>query len=74
MRDTGAMIGGLIPSARFTTSIILLINIALFAASSLGGAGLLYFGAKDGRAIFLQHGGTGWSPPDFCTAACCTLA
>ncbi len=55
LRDTGAMIGGLIPSARFTTSIILLINIALFAASSLGGAGLLYFGAKDGRAIFLQH-------------------
>ncbi len=34
-RDTGAVLGGLIPQARFTTSMILLINFGLFAATVL---------------------------------------
>jgi rhomboid protease GluP len=34
-RDTGALLGGFIPHARFTTSIILLINAGLFIATVL---------------------------------------
>lgn len=34
-RDTGAVLGGFIPQARFTTSMILLLNFGLFAATVL---------------------------------------
>jgi len=53
-RNAGEILGGLIPQARFTTVIILIINTALFAATSLysmrtgapENATLMLFGAK----------------------------
>ena len=55
LRNAGAMIGGLIPHGRFTTSIILLINFGLFLATSLGGTDLQVYGAKDATAILGYH-------------------
>jgi rhomboid protease GluP len=60
-RDPGAVLGGLIPAAHFTTVLILLINVALFAATSWLGrtmgesVALWAFGAKFGRSILLDH-------------------
>jgi rhomboid protease GluP len=64
-RDTGAMIGGFIPHARFVTTIILFVNFGLFAATvlysmrqgnegaimGLDGRTLINFGAKLREAI-----------------------
>ncbi|MGH9660319.1 MAG: rhomboid family intramembrane serine protease, partial [Bryobacteraceae bacterium] len=67
LRDPAGAIGGLIPHARFTTSMILILNFAFFAATmlaSMQGRGpvfdidgyvLLRFGAKYSAAI-LQDG------------------
>jgi rhomboid protease GluP len=55
------MLGGLIPASQFTTAVILLINLALFAATtwlgkSIGdGPALWAFGAKLGRSILEDH-------------------
>ncbi len=62
-RDTGAMIGGFIPARHFTTFVILLINAALYAASSalsgslteMSGRALYSLGAKLGASIWLGH-------------------
>jgi rhomboid protease GluP len=62
-RDPGALIGGLIPARHFTTFLLLLINLALFAAScllsgSIGdiqGAVLWKLGAKLGSSVWV-HG------------------
>jgi rhomboid protease GluP len=45
------LLGGLIPHAHFTTVIILLINLGLFAATQFGGGHLIDAGAKDVRYI-----------------------
>jgi rhomboid protease GluP len=66
-REAGQILGGLIPQAHFTTSMILLLNFGLFAATALysmrtsDGGGfmdidprtLFEFGAKYRQAIFL---------------------
>lgn len=54
-RDSGAILGGLIPHARFTTVLILLVNSAMFAATVLasfnrGNSGALL--NVDGRTLF----------------------
>jgi rhomboid protease GluP len=62
-RDNSALIGGLIPAAHFITALILLINIAMFAASCLqsnsimemDGQVLWTLGAKFGPSIWLNH-------------------
>ena len=62
-RDSGGLIAGLIPSAHFTTTLILLINIVMFAASALqsnaimdmDGQVLWSLGAKFGPSIWLNH-------------------
>src|SRR4051812_48516094 len=46
------LLGGLIPHAHFTTFVILLINVGLFAATELGGQYLVMAGAKSREAIF----------------------
>jgi rhomboid protease GluP len=64
-REPGALLGGLIPQAHFTTSIILLVNLGLYAATALysmqsgnggwtdiDGLTLFRFGAKYRTAIF----------------------
>jgi rhomboid protease GluP len=65
-REPGAILGGLIPQAHFTTSMILLLNLGLFAATALfsmrsgngggwmdvDGLTLFRFGAKYRAAIF----------------------
>ncbi len=65
-RNPGAILGGLIPQAHFTTAMILLLNFGLYAATALysmrsgGGGGwmdidgltLFRFGAKYRQAIF----------------------
>jgi rhomboid protease GluP len=64
IRQPGAILGGLIPHARFTTILILLVNFGLFIATliwSRGGGNdafseaLLYFGGKYGPAIYQEH-------------------
>lgn len=50
-RSPSDLIGGLIPHAHFTTIIILLINVGLFAATELGGRALEVAGVKDRNAI-----------------------
>jgi rhomboid protease GluP len=50
-RSPSDMLGGLIPQAHFTTFVILLINVGLFAATELGGRYLVIAGAKDRNAI-----------------------
>jgi rhomboid protease GluP len=66
-RDPGTILGGLIPQAHFTTSMILLLNFGLYAATALysmrsgdgggwmdiDGRTLFEFGAKYSQAIFL---------------------
>ena len=56
LRDTESRIGGLIPSSKFTTSIILLINIAIYIATDfMAGGGLLKaIAEKESAAILLQ--------------------
>ena len=52
-RNPGALLGGLIPVSKFTTSLILLLNIGVFIASTYGGlAGeeLLNLGEKNSAA------------------------
>jgi len=61
LRSPGAILGGLIPASHFTTALILLINLALFAATtwfarSVGeGPALWAFGAKFSRSIWVDH-------------------
>ena len=61
VREPGAILGGLIPQAHFTTVIILLVNLGLFLAEqfmakSMGENVALYgFGAKWGPAIYGEH-------------------
>ena len=57
-RNPGAILGGLIPAAKFTTSLILLVNIGVYIASMYGGpAGRLLFvlAQKDSEAILVRH-------------------
>jgi rhomboid protease GluP len=60
-REPGAILGGFIPHARYTTIIILLINFGLFVATSVYGnnvgenRALIAFGAKFRVAIFTYH-------------------
>jgi rhomboid protease GluP len=62
-RDRGALIGGLIPAQHFTTFLILLINVGLFAAScwvsgsisEVDGRALWVLGAKLGPSIWGDH-------------------
>jgi membrane associated rhomboid family serine protease len=67
-RDHGELLAGFIPHARFTTSMILLINFGLYVATSLysmssgqggftsvDGRTLLLFGAKSRQLILLGH-------------------
>src|SRR5260370_24260025 len=61
LREPGAILGGFIPHARYTTIIILLINFGLFVATSVYGnnvgesRALIAFGAKFRVAIFTYH-------------------
>jgi rhomboid protease GluP len=57
LRDTGQMLMGFIPSARFVTSIVLLINFALFLGTTQfqGGFALGQAGAETGVAVRLYH-------------------
>jgi len=62
-RDPGSLIGGLIPARHFTTFLILLINLALFAATcwlsgsfnDINGRALWVLGAKLGPSIWIDH-------------------
>ena len=60
-REPGAILGGFIPHARYTTIIILVINFGLFVATSVYGnnvgenRALMAFGAKCRFAIFTYH-------------------
>ena len=60
-REPGQILGGFIPHARFTTTIILLINFGLYIATyvygnSVGeGQALVAFGAKQGILIMRYH-------------------
>jgi rhomboid protease GluP len=54
-RDTSAMIGGFIPHARFTTTIILMVNFGLFAATvlySMRSGNSQAFMGLDARTLF----------------------
>jgi rhomboid protease GluP len=57
LRDTGQMLMGFIPSARFTTSIILLINFAFFAGGVAfpGGSAITQYGVENAVAIRIFH-------------------
>jgi rhomboid protease GluP len=56
MRNTGEMLMGFIPSARFVTVMILLVDFALFAGSLIGGGqGLFEAGALRGYEVFHLH-------------------
>ncbi len=61
LRNAGEMIGGLIPHARFVTTLLLIVNAGLFLATSMypGGSGnpsvLFAFGAKESEAIVQDH-------------------
>jgi rhomboid protease GluP len=63
-RGPGALIGGFIPAAHFTTFLILVVNVALFAASAwlsgtifgdMNGRALWVLGAKLGPSIWVDH-------------------
>jgi rhomboid protease GluP len=56
-RDTGQMLMGFIPNAQFVTSIILLLNFALFLGSTLfkGGDALFQAGEESGLAVRIYH-------------------
>jgi rhomboid protease GluP len=60
LRNTGEVIGGFIPQARFVTTLLLIINGGLFLATSMfPGSNYNYslyvFGAKEGQAIWQEH-------------------
>jgi rhomboid protease GluP len=57
LRDTGQMLMGFIPSARFVTSVILLINFAFFLGqqTAFGGRVLTYFGMETARGVRIDH-------------------
>ena len=61
LRNTGEMIAGWIPHARFVTTLLLIVNGGLYLATSMfpGGATNSYvlfaFGAKQSYAIFQEH-------------------
>ncbi len=58
LRDTGQMLMGFIPNARFVTSVILLINFAFFLGSEYtgeGGSALVNFGVEDGIHVRVYH-------------------
>ena len=57
LRDTGQMLMGFIPNARFVTSLILLINFALFLGSTQfkGGFAIVQYGAETGVAVRVYH-------------------
>jgi rhomboid protease GluP len=69
LRDTGQLLAGFIPHARFTTIMILLLNFALYVATAIYSLGsgqgggfmdidghtLLIFGAKSGQYILIGH-------------------
>jgi membrane associated rhomboid family serine protease len=62
-REPGALVGGLIPARHFTTFLILLVNLALFAATcwlsdsmnAINGRALWVLGAKLGPSIWIDH-------------------
>ena len=62
-RERAGALGGLIPAAHFTTVLILLINLAMFAAScwlsgsigDMNGRVLWVLGAKFGQSIWVGH-------------------
>jgi rhomboid protease GluP len=57
LRDTGQMLMGFIPNARFVTSIILLINFALFLGSTVfsGGFAIVEYGSETGVGVRIYH-------------------
>ncbi len=58
VRNPGAILGGLIPNAKFTTSVILLLNIGIYIASMYGGYGgqeLIALGEKNSEAVIYGH-------------------
>jgi rhomboid protease GluP len=57
VRSPRDILGGLIPASRFTTSIILLVNIGVFIATNWGQWGMLLMrlAQKDSRAILQGH-------------------
>ena len=57
LRDTGQMLMGFIPNARFVTSIILLINFALFLGETAFPAGsvISQYGVENGTAVRVFH-------------------
>jgi rhomboid protease GluP len=57
IRDTGQMLMGFIPSARFVTAIILLINFALFLGSTqiAAGSAILEAGVETGAMVRRYH-------------------
>lgn len=57
LRDTGQMIMGFIPNARFVTSTILLINFAFFLGEQMlsGGGVIAYYGMETARGVRVQH-------------------
>jgi rhomboid protease GluP len=54
VRNPGAILGGLIPASKFTTSLILLLNIGIYIASQFN-QNLELLGWKDSRAILEGH-------------------
>jgi rhomboid protease GluP len=55
LRNSGEMLMGFIPNARYVTVMILLVDFALFAGSLLGGEGLYAAGAERGFEVFRLH-------------------
>ena len=61
LRNPGAILGGLIPHARFITTLLLVVNAGMYLLTSAfpGGASnpevLFYLGAKEGAAIWQDH-------------------
>jgi rhomboid protease GluP len=64
LRDAGDMIAGWIPHARFVTTLLIIVNVGLYLATSMfpgsswsaASIGVLYaFGAKESEAIFQGH-------------------
>jgi rhomboid protease GluP len=53
-RNPGAILGGLIPASKFTTSIILVLNIGIYIASYFNSQ-LVSLGDKNGYDILIQH-------------------
>ncbi len=55
MRNAGEMLLGFIPSARFVTVLIVLIDLALYAGQYYGGPALIQAGADSGLLVFRFH-------------------